>query len=142
MPLTTCLRDAICTMVSIRSLLSQSYYFKKRYGSPLSSISKIRIVSALMTMMLLRLWKTGNALCFFLSFLLVGFAAIPLSVNISILCRTYPDNVVDESRPDVGDVVAIYKYQKNVTLICMGGKVMSICKYLSVVFYLIEDKIF
>nr|CDS30574.2 transmembrane protein 181 [Hymenolepis microstoma] len=50
--------------------------------------------------------------------------SIPLTVNISVLCRTYPEKVKagDESKLDVGDIIAIEKYQKNVTLICMEGK--------------------
>ncbi|VDL59422.1 unnamed protein product [Hymenolepis diminuta] len=46
-----------------------------------------------------------------------------MTVNISVLCRTYPDKIsaADDSEPDAGNVIAIEKYQKNVTLVCMEG---------------------
>ncbi|KAM3184867.1 hypothetical protein ACTXT7_007511 [Hymenolepis weldensis] len=54
--------------------------------------------------------------------------SIPLTVNISILCRMYPDKIKagDDHEPDAGDVIAIEKYQKNVTLVCMEGKTVHI----------------
>ncbi|VDK40194.1 unnamed protein product [Taenia asiatica] len=61
-----------------------------------------------------------------------AFESIPLAVNISVMCRTYPKDqkTGDTADPDAGEVLSIDTYQKNVTLFCNSGKA---CKELQLI---------
>ncbi|KAL5102965.1 hypothetical protein TcWFU_006375 [Taenia crassiceps] len=53
-----------------------------------------------------------------------AFLSIPLTVNISVMCRNYPKDLrhANTSAPGAGEVLSIDAYQKNVTLFCSNGK--------------------
>ncbi|KAH9278755.1 Transmembrane protein [Echinococcus granulosus] len=53
-----------------------------------------------------------------------AFMSIPVTVNISVMCRTYPKDMRNEgnSDPGAGEVLSIVTYQRNTMLFCNNGK--------------------
>uniref|UniRef100_A0A5K3FV73 Lipase_3 domain-containing protein n=1 Tax=Mesocestoides corti TaxID=53468 RepID=A0A5K3FV73_MESCO len=52
--------------------------------------------------------------------------SLPLTTTVSVMCRSYSPQIsktgTDDADPELGEVISIEKYQKNITLVCGGGQ--------------------